>query len=86
LQTQLAVAQASITAQAVTSGTPEKSAKTATPGKSGTPGTPGAVGTSQLARTGFADEVGLPGLFILSIILVAVILLARHLRQAPISR
>ena len=91
LQTQLAAAQvaASQTAEArgtpgaagKTTGTPGKSA--VTPGKSGTPGTPGA--TSQLARTGFADEVGLPGLFILSIILVAVILLARRLRQAPLS-
>jgi hypothetical protein len=83
LQTQLAAAQASTTAQAVTSGTP------GTPGKSsgtpGTPGTPGAVGTNQLAHTGFADEVGLPGLFIISIILVAIILLARRLRQAPLS-
>jgi hypothetical protein len=37
-------------------------------------------------KTGFADEVGLPGLFILSIILIAVILLARRLRQVPLSR
>jgi hypothetical protein len=62
-----------------------------TPGTPGTPaataigGTPAASATSQLAKTGFADEVGLPGLFILSILLVAVILLARRLRQAPLS-
>jgi hypothetical protein len=80
LQTQLAAAQASTTAKAVVSGTP------GTPGKSSrTSGTPEAVVTSQLARTGFADEVGLPGLFILSIILVAVILLARRMRQTPLS-
>jgi cytoskeletal protein RodZ len=81
LQTQLAAAQETTTAQqAVTSGTPGAAVKSA-----GTPGTPEATGTSQLAKTGFADEVGLPGLFILSIILVAVILLARRLRQAPLS-
>lgn len=80
LQTQLAAAQvgASQTAEALTTGTPKKTGKT-----TGTPGTPGA--TSQLAKTGFADEVGLPGMFILAIILVAVILLARRLRQAPLS-
>ena len=80
LQTQLAAAQATTTAQVGAAG---KSA--GTPGKSGKSGTPGAVGTSQLARTGFADEVGLPGLFVLSIILIAVILLARRLRQTPLS-
>jgi hypothetical protein len=79
LQTQLAAAQASNTA---TKGTPGKSTKTATPGKAGALGTPG---TSQVPKTGFADEVGLPGLFILSIILIAVILLARRLRQSPIA-
>lgn len=72
LQTQLAAAQATTVAQ------------------TGTPGTPGtelaaAAATQQLAKTGFADEVGLPGLFILSIVLVAVILLARRLRQTPLS-
>jgi len=36
-----------------------------------------------LARTGFADEVGLPGLVILALVLVAVILLARRLRRSP---
>jgi hypothetical protein len=87
LQTQLAAAQASTTAKAVVSGTPEAAGtpgKSAALGTTGT-GTPGAVATSQLARTGFADEVGLPGLFILSIILVAVILLARRMRQTPLS-
>jgi hypothetical protein len=57
-------------------------------------GTPGAQATLQqlatqqqeLAKTGFADEVGLPGLFAISIILVAVILLARRLRQSPMAR
>jgi len=48
-----------------------------------TTGTPGTPGKQQLARTGFADEVGLPGLFIAAIILIAVIMLARRLRQAP---
>lgn len=84
LQTALAAAQLTSTAQAAisaTPGTPGKSSKV-TPGKSGTPGTPG---TNQVPKTGFADEVGLPGLFIISIILIAVVLLARRLRQAPLS-
>jgi Flp pilus assembly protein TadG len=46
----------------------------------------GTAKSTQLSRTGFADEVGLPGLFIIAIILVAVILLARRLRQSPLSR
>src|SRR5688572_27742777 len=33
-----------------------------------------------LSQTGFADEVGLPGLFIVAVILLGVILLARRLR------
>lgn len=36
-----------------------------------------------LAKTGFADEVGLPGLVVLAVALVVVILLARRLRKAP---
>jgi hypothetical protein len=95
LQTQLALAQgdATQTAGALAAGTSGKG----TPGK-GTPakvtstpkklvgaGTPGTPGTNQVPKTGFADEVGLPGLFIISIILVAIILLARRLRQAPLA-
>jgi cytoskeletal protein RodZ len=72
LETQLASVNLTTTAQA--------NSVTATPGK----GTPSA--TNALSKTGFADEVGLPGLFIVSIILVAVILLARRLRQAPLAR
>ncbi len=86
LQTQLAAAQESTTAQAsgkAGTGTPGKALAAASPGK--TTGTPGTPGVSQVPKTGFADEVGLPGLFILSIILVAVVLLARRLRQAPLS-
>jgi hypothetical protein len=33
--------------------------------------------------TGFADEVGLPGLFIIGFVLIVIILLARRLRSAP---
>ena len=72
LQTQLALVQADVT------GTQS--------GTTGTPGTPGAArtpGKQQLAHTGFADEVGLPGLFIAAIILIAVIMLARRLRRRP---
>lgn len=39
--------------------------------------------TQQLAKTGFADEVGLPSLFIAAVILLGVILLARRLRAMP---
>ena len=41
-----------------------------------------ALGTA-LPETGFADEVGLPGLMIMAITLIAVIFLARRLRSAP---
>jgi hypothetical protein len=36
-----------------------------------------------MPKTGFADQVGLPGLVILALVFVAVILLARRLRKAP---
>jgi hypothetical protein len=39
-----------------------------------------------LSDTGFADNVGLPGLIVGTIILVAVIFLARRLREAPARR
>ena len=46
--------------------------------------TPGArTATPHIPNTGFADEVGLPGLVILTIILLGIILLARRLRAAP---
>ena len=38
---------------------------------------------TQLAKTGFADEVGLPGLFVAALVLLGVILLARRLRAVP---
>jgi len=38
---------------------------------------------TELSDTGFADNVGLPGLIIGAMILVAVIFLARRLREAP---
>ncbi len=47
------------------------------------PTTTGTV--TALAKTGFADEVGLPGLFVVTLVLVVVILLARRLRQTPMS-
>lgn len=46
---------------------------------------PTSSATASLSKTGFADEVGLPGLFIVSVVLVAVILLARRLRQVPLA-
>jgi hypothetical protein len=42
-----------------------------------------ATKTAKVPNTGFADEVGLPGMFVLSLVLVAVILLSRRLRQTP---
>lgn len=39
-----------------------------------------------LSDTGFADDVGLPGLFVGALVLVAVIFLVRRLREAPARR
>jgi hypothetical protein len=44
------------------------------------------TGTLGMPRSGFADEVGLPGLVILALALVVVILLARRLRAAPVKK
>jgi hypothetical protein len=38
-----------------------------------------------LADTGFADEVGLPGLLLAALALMIIILLARRLREAPLT-
>jgi hypothetical protein len=40
---------------------------------------------AKVPNTGFADEVGLPGLFIAALVLMAVILLSRRLRQTPLK-
>lgn len=40
--------------------------------------------TTALPTTGFADEVGLPGLVVMALAFVIVILLARRLRTAPV--
>jgi hypothetical protein len=73
LETRLAEVNLTATAQ-VTAGTATPTAGTGTPSP------------TTLSQTGFADEVGLPGLFIAALILVAVILLARRLRQTPLAR
>jgi len=39
--------------------------------------------STALPNTGFADEVGLPGLFGLTLALVVIIILARRLRSRP---
>lgn len=39
-----------------------------------------------LSNTGFADDIGLPGLFVGALVLVVVILLVRRLREAPVMR
>jgi hypothetical protein len=41
------------------------------------------VTTTALPNTGFADDVGLPGLVVMALVFVIVILLARRLRVAP---
>lgn len=41
------------------------------------------VTTTALPNTGFADDVGLPGLVVMALVFVIVILLARRLRTAP---
>ena len=49
-------------------------------------GTPVALGTpmrNAMPRTGFFDQVGLPGLVILTLVLIVVIFLARRLRNNP---
>ncbi|GAB4484961.1 MAG: hypothetical protein Fur0016_16270 [Anaerolineales bacterium] len=72
LETRLAQVNLTATAQATSeTATPVASARTPSP--------------TELSKTGFADEVGLPGLFIAAIILIAVILLARRLRQTPLA-
>lgn len=44
------------------------------------------TGTPRLSNTGFADEVGLPSLFVAALVMVAVIFLARRLRNSPMAR
>jgi len=44
---------------------------------------PTTTALGDVPKTGFADEVGLPGLFILGIVLVVIILLSRRLRSTP---
>jgi len=44
---------------------------------------PTTTALGDVPQTGFADEVGLPGLFILGIVLVVIILLSRRLRSTP---
>jgi hypothetical protein len=63
---------------------------TATPGRgTGTPSRTGsgsggvATPTASIPKTGFAEDIGLPALGILTIVLLGVILLARRLRAAP---
>lgn len=79
LETRLAEVNLTSTAQA-TSGAAAAGGGTTTPTVG--PGTPS---PTALSKTGFADEVGLPGLFIAAVILLAVILLARRLRNAPLA-
>lgn len=48
--------------------------------------TPTVTATAAMPKSGFADEVGLPGLVTLAVALVVVILLARRLRAAPVNK
>ncbi len=70
MQTQLAATGPTVTTTPATA----KTATTGTPGKAG-----------QLAKTGLGDELGLPGLFFAALLVIAVILMARRLRQTPRS-
>ena len=42
--------------------------------------------STALPNTGFADEVGFPGMFAMAVVLVVVIFLVRRLRAAPVMR
>ena len=42
-----------------------------------------AVATATMPRTGFFDDIGLPGMIVLALALIAVIFLARRMRKAP---
>ena len=55
-----------------------------TPRTPGTPGTPGVTPTG-LPTTGFADEVGLPALIGLAVLLIVVIFLVRRVRMSSSS-
>ena len=70
MQTQLA---AQMTSTAAANRTPAAGALAAI---TGTP-------TAAMPRTGFFDQVGLPGLIILTLALIVVIFLSRRLRNAP---
>lgn len=74
MQTQVSGNLLTATAQAAVTGTTTIAAGV---------GTRTATSTARIPNTGFADEVGLPGLVIVTIILLAVILLARRLRATP---
>jgi hypothetical protein len=47
---------------------------------------PTSTALGDVPLTGFADEVGLPGLFIIGFVLVVIILLSRRLRSTPDAR
>jgi hypothetical protein len=83
LLTQLAISNSAATQSA------QLTAKAVGPLPTGPAGTAAAKAATQTAaakmpKSGFADEVGLPGLFGVALVLVAVILLARRLRAAPL--
>jgi hypothetical protein len=65
-------------AQVTTTGTPG----TSVPGPSVTPGPSPTGRATELPDTGFADDVGVPGLIILGMALVAVVIVVRRLRYA----
>ncbi|MGB8213501.1 MAG: hypothetical protein WCE68_08070 [Anaerolineales bacterium] len=78
MQTQLAAQMTSTEVAGGGAGTP---GALGTLGALGTPATPGTP--TGMPRTGYFDQVGLPGLVILTLALVAVIFLARRLRNTP---
>jgi hypothetical protein len=74
MQTQAVILPITATARAIANATGTRLAAT-TPGNR--------TATPQIPKTGFADEVGLPSLIVITIVLLGVIFLARRLRMAP---
>lgn len=75
--TELAKTQAAlVTVTPLPKATSPKGSGASTSGGAATP-------TPKIPQTGFADEVGLPALAIVTLILLGIILMARRLRSAP---
>ena len=78
--TELAALQQSQTTATVTS-LPKATAPVK--GSSGSSGGAGATPTAKIPQTGFADEVALPIMAVVTVLLLGIILVARRLRTSP---